>query len=342
MRAILFIPVMTALLFPCRRAFAASAGNSAGQILKLGGGARHAAVGDAGTAFSGDSSVIFWNPAGLGFAGRCSVTTSRSFLFQSVNYSAVSAACPAGRFGSFAAGWQLLDYGKIPSLDNTGAVDGSFSPSDTVFSGSWGGEIARNISFGVTTKRLFVKIDNRGAAYAADAGVLARFSVISVGAAVRNAARKIKINETAESLPRILKIGAAADLNDFSLIMDAGSSKDASWLSGGVEYSFLQDGADSPVRLRAGYSTRMKTGGYNITAGLGIRDRSWAMDYALVPYGDFGLTHQFSLAFAFGRSVRAEERGTPKKTGPFRNKPGAQSDEFILLPGDSLPKALKP
>ncbi len=341
MRAGFLIPVFAALVLPGRFVFASSAGNSTGQILKLGGGARHAAVGDAATAFSGDATAMFWNPAGLGFLNRPSVAAGRSLLFESVNYSVGAAACPAGRLGSFGVGWQLLDYGEITARDNAGAVDGAFSPSDTVFSASWGGAVMRNIALGVTGKRVLVKIENHGMVYAADAGILARFSSFSVGAAVRNVARKIKINETPEKLPRTVKVGARAELYGMAFMLDTNSSKDAFWLSGGAEYAFFQDGAGVPVLFRAGYSTRMRTGGYNYTAGVGIREKAWYLDYALVPYGDFGLTHHFSVSYMFGKP-RPGEPGIPARGGFLLGQNGAPSDQLILLPSEMPAKNRKP
>lgn len=328
------MPVFAALALTGRPVLASSAGNTTGQILKLGGGARHAAAGDAATAFSGDATAMFWNPAGLGFLDRPSVAAGRSLLFESVNYSVGAAACPAGQLGSFGAAWQVLDYGEITARDNTGAVDGSFSPSDSVLSASWGGALTRNIALGVTGKRVLVKIENHGMVYAADAGILARFSSFSVGAAVRNVARKIKINETPEKLPRIVKIGAGAELYGMIFMLDANSSKDAFWLSGGAEYAFFQDGAGVPVLFRAGYSTRAQTGGYNYTAGVGIREKAWALDYAIVPYGDFGLTHHFSVSFAFGKSARGEAPAGPVRRGFLLGEKGMPSDELILLPAE--------
>jgi hypothetical protein len=342
MRTGFLIPVFAALVLPFRCAFASSAGNTTGQILKLGGGAGHAAVGDAATAFSGDATAMFWNPAGLGFLNRCSVTAGRSLLFESVNYSVGAAACPAGRLGSFGLGWQLLDYGKITARDNAGTVDGDFSPSDTVFSASWGGALTRNIALGVTGKRVLVKIENHGMVYAADAGILARFSSFSAGVAVRNIARKIKINETPEKLPRTIKIGARAELYDMTFIMDANSSKDASWLSGGAEYAFFQEGAAFPVMFRAGYSTRLRTGGYNYTAGVGMREKFWSMDYALVPYGDFGLTHHFSITFAFGKSAPGSAQAVPARAEFRLDQSGPPSDQLIFLPSEIPAKNKKP
>ncbi|HOW90574.1 MAG TPA: hypothetical protein PL037_09835 [Elusimicrobiales bacterium] len=105
MRKAAIISVLACAAFQCRGAYASPAGNTTAQILKLGGGAGQTAVGGAYAVFSGDATAMFGNPAGPAFLDRCSAAAGRSLLFESVNYSAVSAACPAGIFGSFGAGW---------------------------------------------------------------------------------------------------------------------------------------------------------------------------------------------------------------------------------------------
>ncbi|HAT73346.1 MAG TPA: hypothetical protein DCS63_11085 [Elusimicrobia bacterium] len=328
------------LLVPPAHASAASAGNAAGQILKLGAGARYAALGDTGAAYSGDSSALFWNPAGLGFVDRCSVFTGHSRWFEEVAYSAVSAACPAG-LGVFAAGWQYLDYGSMDSLDKTGSVDGDLNPSDRVVSAAWGFKAGKTLAFGVAAKNLSMKLGGRASAYAADAGMIARFSRITLGAALKNSGGGIKFNGRSEDLPQTLKIGAQAALNAVTLALDVNSSRDGAWLSGGAEYILPQNPAAAPIMFRAGYSTRLRTQGYNFTLGGGVRERSWALDYAFVPYGNLGITHHFSISYFFSRSGAGVAPKPVDRTKPFVNRPGAQSGDFILIHSEKAPPGWK-
>jgi len=335
----LLYAAVSALLMQPRPAPASSAGNSTGQVLKLGGGARYAALGDTGGASGEDSSAVFWNPAGLAFSGGCSVSTNHSSLFQSVNYTSLSAACPAANLGVVALGGQFLSYGEMRSLDNTGTADGSFTPSERVISGAWARKLYGNIAVGATAKRLMLKIDDSAAAYAADAGILARFSVFSVGASVKNMHRKIKLNDVPESLPKTIKFGAMAELDRFSFSADVNSSRDGSWTSGGFEYVFSPALTGSPFALRAGYSNRPKTARYNFTVGAGVREKSWALDYALVPYGDLGLTHHFSISYAFAGQERAYKIKAEERGESLQDKPGPQPEDLILIPAEYRPAA---
>jgi hypothetical protein len=87
--------------------------------------------------------------------------------------------------------------------------------------------------------------------------------------------------------------------------------------------------------LRAGYTTRMKTARYNFTAGVGVRERVWALDYALVPYGDFGLTHHLYLSFSFaGSTERGVKSRAAENPGSLQDSPGPQSGDFLLIPSE--------
>jgi len=334
MKTRLLLSLSAALCLQPHFAFAA-AGNSAGQVLKLGAGARQAALGDTGTTDAGDSLAVFWNPAGLGLADRCSVAAGHSRLVDSSGYSSLSAACPT-RYGVFAAGWQYLSYGTLDSLDNTGAVDGEFSPSERVVSAAWGLASAdKTLLAGAAVKQVSVTIDASASALAADLGVIKRFSVFSLGAALKNAGQQVEFNRVSENLPRTLKAGARADLERVSLMLDTNSAKDGAWLSGGAEFWLSRGGEDAPVALRAGYTTRAKAGGLNFSLGCGITENAWGLDYAFVSSGDLGATHHFTLSYLFDKPGAGKKKSGPRAR-PFDGRPGPATDKLILLPAENF------
>jgi len=91
--------------------------------------------------------------------------------------------------------------------------------------------------------------------------------------------------------------------------------------------------------LRAGYSTRQKTKGVNFTFGVGIMEGRWALDYALVPYGELGLTHHLSVSCFFSTRRPAKER-LRDRIAP-KDIPGPLPDRFILMPGQPASKGGK-
>jgi len=233
-------------------------------------------------------------------------------------------------------GGQFLNYDEIESRNNIGVVDGAFSPSDQVLSASWGLKAGEHAAFGATGKRISVKIDNQAYGNAYDLGALFRFSWLSFGGALQNTKGKVKINEVSETLPKTTMLGAQADFEQLTFMAAANSARDGSWLSGGAEYYFSPQSEGSPVVLRAGYSTRMKTKGNNLTFGAGIMEKSWTLDYALVPYGELGLTHHISISYFFaGPKGKARDRD---KISPVYVAPGPLPDRYILMPADVVPK----
>jgi hypothetical protein len=235
---------------------------------------------------------------------------------------------------TFAVGGQFLDYGELVSYDNSGAADGKFHPSERVFSAAWALSLGRYISIGAAGKSLMMKLDSKGSAWAADAGMLARYSIFTLGASVKNMNRGIRINEVKEALPRTVRAGARVELGRVALLSDMGSGRNGSWTSAGAEYALLTDFSESPILLRGGYTTRADTARYNFTAGIGVREGGWGLDYALVPYGDLGLTHHLTVSFSFaGRRTT----GVPirnRDAGSLTDRPGPQSGELILIPAE--------
>jgi hypothetical protein len=119
------------------RAAVSQAGTSAGEFLKFGPDARGVAMGHAMTAVAGDSSALYWNPAGLSAIERSHVTATHAFLFQDVFYDYASYARPIAplvnprrRFmkpsvlGTLGISVQYLNAGRIEERINTGQATG--------------------------------------------------------------------------------------------------------------------------------------------------------------------------------------------------------------------------
>ena len=72
-------------------------------------------------------------------------------------------------------------------------------------------------------------------------------------------------------------------------------------------YSRLQGGLEGDVDehffLRAGYQLSLPDNQFEgltgLTAGAGLKIGSFALDYAYVPFGDFGASHRVSLGYVF-------------------------------------------
>lgn len=278
-----------------------AAGAAGGNVLKLGAGSRAAAMADAFTAGSGDASVLFYNPAGLAYEEAASVMASHALWFESVGYTAAAYSRSLRGSGAFGVGLQLLNYGSIDSLDNTGASDGSFSPRDIALGGGWGKKFGDNWAAGAQAKFLSCKIEESASAFLLDLGAQYRREAFTAGLAVQNIGTRLKFNSESESVSMQPRLGAAYAWPKVSVFGDIVLPTEAkSWFALGAEYRVYSTD-ELRGAFRAGYSTRMadvrqdKT--FPLSFGLGLGMNAFGFDYAFVPYGDLGSTHHIALSW---------------------------------------------
>lgn len=278
-------------------------GTSGAQFLKLGAGARVAAMGDVFGAVADDSSAIYWNPAGLNQLKKKSVSIMHSMWVGDIAYDWVSYAQPTS-FGAFGVGIQYLSYGTLKGMDETGLALSNFSPSDFAGNISYANKIGE-VGVGLNVKYISCKIKESATAYAGDIGLMYKMmeDKLALGLAVQNIGTKLKFIDEEEQLPMNIKIGTAYKISDNWLVaVDANSPNDnAINIGAGTEYNYkLKD--DFMLSGRAGYNTKTKDidGLKGIAAGLGVGYKDLMFDYAFVPFGDLGNTHKISCEFKFG------------------------------------------
>ena len=154
---------------------------------------------------------------------------------------------------------------------------------------------------GATFKYLRSHIGSAEAQGAAvDVGAKRAFDRVSVGAALRNLGPGLKFQDQRNDLPLRLAVGAAYKFA-------GGHAAAAELVNGprgaGTDVSFGGEcQAVKNLYLRAGYTTQTAiTGGSGfdaargLTMGLGFRREKWSLDYAVLPTGELGRSHRFSL-----------------------------------------------
>ena len=294
--------ILAACLFAPAGAWAAASG--AGAVFKLGAGSKAAALSEAFTAGAGDPAVMFSNPAGLAHEKGSSAMASHSVWFESVNYTVAAYNRHSEKYGTFGFGLQMLNYGEIDSTDNTGVADGSFSPRDLALSAGLGRALGENWTAGAQVKFLSSKIENSASAFLADLGAQYRRGAVTAGLSLQNAGTKLKYGSVSESVPTQVRLGAAYAWRAVTAYCDMNSPSDAkTWLALGAEYKVYSSGRTGGA-LRAGYSTRAadarndKT--FPLSLGLGLTMDALGLDYAFVPYGDLGQTHQLTFGYHWG------------------------------------------
>lgn len=296
MRA-LNIAVSLALLAPVARAAETAS------FLDIGVGARALGMGGAYTALADDVNSLYWNPAGLSKLEKREFTASHAELFESTRLDFLAYAHPTSQ-GTFAAGLTYLSQSKIEGRDSLGRPTAGFDASDAALSLGYARKFEA-ADLGATFKYLRSHIGSSEAQGAAlDVGAKRAFDRVSVGAALRNLGPGLKFADQRNDLPLRLAVGAAYKF-------PGGHAAAAELVNGprgaGTDASFGGEfQAVKSLYLRAGYTTQTAiTGGSGfdaargLTMGLGLRNEKWNLDYAVLPSGELGRSHRFSLGTRF-------------------------------------------
>lgn len=284
-------------------------GTSAAAFLKIGPGARPAAMAEAQTAVSDDVNSIFHNPSGLAAVGGFEFTAQYGMHFQSIAYNVLGVAYPVGKVGTFGIGVINLAVNAIERRTQDEAVaEGDFAAGDYAYVLSYGRKICERVSAGANVKYLYSTIDDKSAsAVAADAGIIARpvdGSPLSVGAAAQNLGGEMKFDTVGDPLPAVYKLGIGYRfLNDDLLTaVDVAWPRDnAARVSAGLEYFRRIDG-NFAGSLRAGYKSvtdEKLEGRAGLSAGAGVVFRQFKFDFAWVPYGLLGDSFRYALSVKF-------------------------------------------
>lgn len=285
-----------------------NAGTTGFGFLKIGVGARPAALGGAYAGVSGDLEASAWNPAGLlGLTQRSAVVSLSSYLVDT-QAGFLSLAVPRGeRVWGFSLNY--FSYGDLQRTDADGSQIGSFSPFDvaayvTVAQKVW----SERLTVGANFKAVYSSIDDYTSdAYMLDLGLLSEgpFDGMTLGASITNlgAVRSGFTDQVDESLPVNLRFGVAHRPAHtplpLLLLLDFNVPNDNDpYLAFGAEIK-LGNG----LYVRPGYSTQ-QTGAQGddplgLTAGAGLALQKYRLDYAYSSFPDLGDVHRVSLSGNF-------------------------------------------
>lgn len=275
-------------------------------------GARAAALADSVTGMDGDAGAAFANPALLAGVTAAQVSMTYGKWLVDSNYQDISGAYKYGA-GTFGGQLLYMNHGSFEKRDGSGTLlAGTLGSYDIAVSTGYGFYPAKDLSAGAALKVMGQSVASSSrAGFCADAGAAYRCGNTHFGGALNNIGAV-----SGFGFPLTLRLGTASDFNitaghnvtlglDMKYIWNEGMS-----FSTGAEYSYA-----SVLFARAGYRLREDTSGYDaasgFTMGAGLRVSGFMFDYALVPFGDLGLTHRVTVSYSFARPVKAGNSGKP-------------------------------
>jgi len=282
-----------------------SIGKVGGSELKVGLGPRPVAMGEAFAGQVDDLNATAWNPAGLSQIKGPQVGFMHNIYLQetSMEYLAYAQNLSAGSgLGAYVT---YFNYGKMEKLNEVNGMPeaaGEFTPSVLSASVGYGQWLTESLAAGAAVKFINQRIDTANdSAVAGDAGILFKPGLdgLQLGASIQNfgtqlAGSSLPLNLKAGAAYRVpLKIGAG---DIWTVLVDANLPfADSKYTSvhAGTEYWY-----NNLVAVRAGYKVKDQgdLGGVTgLTAGAGFRVAMLSVDYAMLSFGDLGLTHQIAI-----------------------------------------------
>lgn len=272
-------------------------------FLTTGVGARELGMGGAATALSDDAHALYWNPAGLARLEKREVGASHAELYDNTRMDYLAYAHPTSQ-GTFSAGLTYLAHPTIQGRDAQGRLTSGYGASDAAVAVGYARKLDL-VDIGVSGKYIRSHIASAEAqTLALDAGLRRRFGQLSLGAALRNVGPGLKYGDQRNDLPLRLAIGAGYKL--------AGGHALAAELVNGPRGAGTDVALGGELQaaknfyLRGGYTTQSAIEGGSgfdaargLSLGVGFRNERWSLDYAIMPSGELGQAHRFSLGARF-------------------------------------------
>ena len=297
-------------------AWAAAPGDTGFTFLTLGASARETSMAETGVALRDDLSGAFLNPAGAGGPSSQQVSFAYEKIFDDLSYGQAGYLHPTEGHGTFAGKLDYLNYGAIAGADATGLQTGNVSASDRMLTMSWASR-RQDITPGVSLKVVQESLaDVTATAFAVDLGAVysprqsadsgsfwsRQLSLMSFGAAIRNAGPPAHFDQQAEQLPLSAVVGAAHRSFKGSLIVALDIERAQDKNRPIVAHLGAETWIKDVLALRVGLRSDQDIG-LPLTWGVGIKAGAMQVDYAMQLFGALGFTHRIGLTMRFGAGL---------------------------------------
>lgn len=281
--------------------------NTADNLENEGASARVFSMGSAFVGLADDPSALFFNPAGLSSMQGSEFDLHHNSYLAGTFQETLVYGFNAGDMGGMAGSLNYINWGTLDLRDSSGLPQGNYNDSDVAFRFGWGRELGNGFSAGLALRGVQEKIINSlynslnwmgGLLYSPVPSLRLGVSYLGLGAS--DAGQNLAENWQGGGSYRL-----TYEKNDSVLLSLSGQ-----WQPGGV--SRLQGGVegnwDGLLFLRAGYQFPLdgqiagNSSAYSF--GAGLKWMEFSLDYAYVPYGDFGVSHRVSLGYSIPQAPK--------------------------------------
>jgi tetratricopeptide (TPR) repeat protein len=297
------------LFTACAVSFAvAKSGETTATFLTLGVGGRPSAMGEAFAGLAEGVNSLAYNPAGVAYLDVAEVSATHTEWLEGTRYEYVAFAYPFS-WGTLGGDVRALTVSGLElrsdPLRPSDEPEGLFGVNDVAVDVSYARPLSSVLAMGASAKLITQSIYNASATGAAgDLGVYwTPRPFLSAGLAARNIGPAVSFEDDSSPLPMAAEAGVGYRFFERKIILSAAVEKplrDDPLYKGGVEYSPFEF-----ISGRAGYLYGLDTGGSTgLTGGLGVNVSGFSFDFAVAPYGDWGMTYRAGFTYAFGRERR--------------------------------------
>lgn len=286
-------------------------GTLGGQSLKIGVGARAAAMGDAYVALSDDATAVYWNPAGIARMSGQSISLNHTswpanILFDQAAYVFNIKWIPGMLGVNVRALTMSRDIVRTTYLpEGTGDT---FDAGEWAYGLSYARALTDKFSAGFSVNYIQTGLDDvKGSSTTFDFGTLYDVGVMGakIGMSIQNIGSDMTFIDEKVKMPVYFRVGGSFDVmqqGDNRLIAAAEFTHppdNSEKLNVGAEYGF-----HDYLFLRGGYKLNYDTQG--LTAGFGVKfpltivkSSVARLDYAYQDMNFLGTTHRVSLNVGF-------------------------------------------
>jgi len=274
-----------------------------------------------------DLSLPYFNPALLDMTMDNDVSLSFSSWFAGIRYGYASWAMDTEKAGTFAGGVSFISHGRFTEADAAGNITGSFSAAEYAFNIMWSWQIDSSFTAGINLKPVISHLERYfSAGLCVDIGAAYHNErlLFDAGLVIRNAGFQIRsyTGEGGEPLPFEIVAGATKRLAhapfSFSLTVkhlekpdlthDYDTEDDRG--AGGLGENVLRHlvfgvellpsesfwvGAGLNYQRRAEMRLEQRAGTAGLTAGFGIRTKSFELAYGREAFHPAGGTNHLTL-----------------------------------------------